>query len=112
MQQKNKRFIFTYGTDPSFPYCGGYTEIFAENYENAIRAFRVFHPDRPGGNFLNCAFLYQEERFLETNMASDPEFKCRERITVSVCREWMDREGGDWIMEAIGYRREVMKEDG
>ena len=29
-------YYFTYGTDPDFPFCGGYTKIFANNMEEAV----------------------------------------------------------------------------
>lgn len=32
---KSKKFYFTYGTDPMFPYGGGWTEIHADTYEEA-----------------------------------------------------------------------------
>lgn len=55
-------YYFTYGTDPDFPFCGGYTKIFANNMEEAVEVFRRKHPDRHS-NTVNCAFMYTREEF-------------------------------------------------
>ena len=55
-------YYFTYGTDPDFPFCGGYTKIFANNMKEAVEVFRQKHPDRHA-NTVNCAFMYTREEF-------------------------------------------------
>lgn len=70
-------FYFTYGTDPGYPFEGGYTLIFADNVKEAIKLFRKRHPDRHEG-VVNCAFIYTagefEEAFKKTTI------ECREVI--------------------------------
>lgn len=61
------KFYFTYGTDPSYPFQGGWTEVEAPDRNSADVLFRLFHPDRIPG-ILNCAFVYTEEEFLSTNL--------------------------------------------
>lgn len=41
-----EKFYFTYGSDDVQPYCGGWTEVWAPNYQMACQAFRAVHPDR------------------------------------------------------------------
>ena len=61
------KFYFTYGTDPSYPYQGGWTEIEAPDLGKAGETFSAIHPDRHAG-ILNCAFTYTEERFKTSEM--------------------------------------------
>ncbi|MEH2936300.1 hypothetical protein [Acutalibacter sp. JLR.KK004] len=61
------KFYFTYGTDPSYPFQGGWTEIEAPDPDKAGEIFSAVHPDRHAG-ILNCAFTYTEERFKATEM--------------------------------------------
>lgn len=49
-----EKFYFTYGSDDVQPYCGGWTEVWAPNYQMACQAFRAVHPDRIP-NILNCS---------------------------------------------------------
>lgn len=41
-----EKFYFTYGSDDIQPYCGGWTVVWAPNYQMACQAFRAVHPDR------------------------------------------------------------------
>lgn len=61
------KFCFTYGTNPAFPFQGGWTEIEAPDMSAAQNIFRAFHPDYREG-ILNCAFYYTEKAFKETEM--------------------------------------------
>ena len=77
------KFYFTYGTDPSYPFQGGWTEIEAPDRHTASMLFREIHPDRPGRDgILNCASVYTEEHFKATEMYQDSNFgsRCNERI--------------------------------
>lgn len=70
-------FYFTYGTDPGYPFEGGYTLIFADNVKEAIKLFRKRHPDRHEG-VVNCAFIYTADEFEEAFKKTTIE--CREVI--------------------------------
>lgn len=86
---KLNRYYFTYGTDPRYPYSGGWTEIIAPDAKTACSIFSAVHPDRVEG-LLNCAFLYPEKEFIKTEMYRDGDnfgHGCRETI------RW--RKGGD-----------------
>lgn len=57
-----KRFFFTYGTSPDYPFRGGWTEVRALNFKQAVGIFKAHHPCTHG-NVLNCADYYTEEEF-------------------------------------------------
>lgn len=78
------KFYYTYGTDPRYPFHGGWTEIEAPDWAAANGLFRTFHPDR-GTGLYNYADSYSEAEFLATEMAVNGNFDacCHERITVS-----------------------------
>ena len=109
MPKPNHRFYFCYGADLQFPHQGGYTAIDAEDMQMASRAFQLFHPNRPGSVTLNCLYIFDEKNWRTHGLVDDQNCPCREIITVSVTTEKMDSEG-NWIMEGIGYRREVIKD--
>lgn len=76
------KFYFTYGTDPAYPFQGGWTEIEAPDPDKAGEIFSAVHPDRHAG-IRNCAFTYTEEEFKATTMyQSGDNFggRCHERI--------------------------------
>ena len=79
------KYYFTYGTDEKFPFQGGWTVVSALTLDLAIRAFKAFHPDRPGSNCTNCAGIYEEDTFLKQEKimkeGSHGAF-CREQIMV------------------------------
>lgn len=62
-------FYFTYGLEGQ-PFIGGWTEIDAPDMETAVKAFRVFHPDKIEG-ILNCSSVYTEEQFKATSMSGE-----------------------------------------
>ena len=64
-----EKFYFTYGSDDVQPYCGGWTEVWAPNYQMACQAFRAVHPDRIP-NILNCSSVYSAREFEKTKMFS------------------------------------------
>lgn len=41
-----KTFYFTFGTDPEYPYCGGWVEIIADDLGKATRVFKRLFPNR------------------------------------------------------------------
>lgn len=58
------KFYFTFGSDERYPYGpNDYVEVEAENGTDACELFRVIHPNRPGSDCLNCAFIYSEDTF-------------------------------------------------
>ena len=77
-----RKFYFTYGTGGQ-PFVGGWTEVEAPNYGAAIVAFRAYHPDKTKG-IVNCASVYDEERFRMTEMYRTGNFnrRCHEIITL------------------------------
>lgn len=76
------RFYFTYGAAGQ-PFTGGWTEVEAPTREAAYMAFRVYHPDRIEG-IVNCADIYSESQFRQTEMYSSGNFgyRCHETITL------------------------------
>ena len=81
------KFYFTYGDDVHYPYQNGWTEVEAYDFQLAVRAFQMFHPNRPGSEILNCAGFYSESSWEKTFMARNNEnfgHGCWERITVLV----------------------------
>lgn len=81
-----EKFYFTYGSDDVQPYCGGWTVVWAPNYQMACQAFRAVHPDR-FPNILNCSSVYTAEEFEKTRMAGpcgNFGLRCRETITMNL----------------------------
>ena len=60
-----KKFYFTYGTK-GHPFYGGWSEVYAPDIDAAIRLHKTYHSKENG--FLNCAEVYNEEEFKETEM--------------------------------------------
>lgn len=77
-------FYFTYGTDPGYPFEGGYTLIFADNMKEAIKLFRKRHPDRHK-DVVNCAFIYTGDEFEEAFKKTT--IKCNEVIFQRAVRQ-------------------------
>lgn len=76
------KFIFTYGSEGQ-PFVGGWTEIQADDEDQAIAAFQIFHPNKDG--FLNCCSVYTEDEFKRTRMAGPKGnlgYFCHETITL------------------------------
>ena len=81
-----EKFYFTYGSDDVQPYCGGWTEVWAPNYQMACQAFRAVHPDRIP-NILNCSSVYSAREFEKTKMfgpGGNFGLRCRETITLNI----------------------------
>lgn len=53
-----KKFYFTYGSDPAYPFQGGWTLVYAPDLKAAQQIFKAYHPNRPGSDALNCADYY------------------------------------------------------
>lgn len=81
-------YYYTYGTSHDNPYCGGWTKITAPDRSSADNIFRAIHPSLPGhGITLNCAFTYDEESFVKTEMYQNNnnfDIGCIEDITVNM----------------------------
>ena len=72
-------YYCTFGTDPNFPYQGGWVEIMAPDGKTAGQIFKTYYPNRKGSSLLNCAFVYSEERWKEITGNYDMG-KCHARI--------------------------------
>lgn len=100
-----KRYFFTFGNDPHFPYEDGWIEVESPERELALRAFRAFHPDRDGTGVINCADIYDESTFKLLNHSinlNDWHGQCHERITVAHTR---GQGRGNLVHELISYIR-------
>ncbi len=63
-ERGTKKFFFTFGTDPRFPFgIGEFVEVRADTIEQAAQKFKAAFPCRPGSTLLNCAFFYGEEQW-------------------------------------------------
>lgn len=67
------KFYFTFGTDPEYPYRGGWVTIEAKNINTAQGVFMALFPNERtwfegASDVCNCADIYTEERFNRTNM--------------------------------------------
>lgn len=59
-----EKYFFTFGSDPRYPFGrNDYVMVEAENGKEACELFRSVHPDRPGSNCINRAFIYPEHEF-------------------------------------------------
>ena len=60
-----KKFFFTFGSDPQFPYSREeYVIVEAENIRQATNLFKAVHPNRPYSKCINCSSVYSEDEFL------------------------------------------------
>lgn len=85
------KFYFTYGTDPNYPYRGGWTEVEAPSLGAAIEIFQQYHPDRPGTGCVNCAFYYTQEQWdREDNVMRAETFDCRCHERIGISREVLE----------------------
>ena len=80
-----EKFYFTYGTDPGYPFRGGWTLIEAPSFDIAIQIFRAFHPDRQESGCINCADYYRAGYFEQSESYKNGNFGgyCHEIIRVS-----------------------------
>jgi len=88
MREELRRYYFTYGDDPEFPFHGGWTEVIARNMTEAISIFRSAHKDRLNNGMpyglVNCDGIYTQEQFMATDMSKNGNkgFYCHERFDV------------------------------
>jgi len=82
---KIKKFFYTFGTDPGFPFYRGWVEVQAKDLPQADAVFRTFFPDRHS-NCLNCAFVYTEDEF-EKIRPNCPEEYCHARLGIYDIKE-------------------------
>ena len=61
-------YYFTFGSDPKYPFQGGWVQVEAESLNQAAAIFRQHFPDRTPG-VLNCADYYTSAQFYWTGMA-------------------------------------------
>ena len=59
---ETQNFYFTYGSNPIFPFCGGYVIVKAGSLKEAIEKYRKEYPD-VHDNLINCAFYYSESEW-------------------------------------------------
>lgn len=57
-----KKYYFTFGTNPVFPFKNGYVQVQAVNLEKAVELFNSKFPPAKE-NTINCAFVYAGEEF-------------------------------------------------
>lgn len=88
---KNQRFYFTYGSWESYPYHHGWTEVSAPTRKIAIMLFRAYHPHPEGDNYINCANIYTEKEFINTEI-------------------YLNGNGGFFEVEVIDVYHEYIKE--
>ncbi len=62
IKEPQKKFYFTFGSDPGFPYQNTYVVVMANTEREAVEKFRAKFPDRHE-NVVNCAFWYSEEQW-------------------------------------------------
>ncbi len=60
--EPQKKFYFTFGSDPGFPYQNTYIIVMADTESEAVEKFQAKFPDRHKG-IVNCAFWYPEEEW-------------------------------------------------
>ena len=80
------KFFFSYGTDPAYPFLGGWTEIEAPRQSDACTIFKMYHPDRPeSAGRLNCSDIFTESEFRDNKAYVDAHCGrgCREIITLT-----------------------------
>lgn len=77
-----EKYYFTYGTDSKYPFCGGWTIIFAPTLKSAIQVFKAYHPNRAESDCINCSDYYSAKQFESTEMYKNGNFgaKCHEII--------------------------------
>lgn len=83
----NRRFYFTFGSDPAYPFGrDDYVVVEAENENQAVGIFQALHPNRPGSSCVNCAAWYQEEAFDQFRDRYYKGIKPKEYISLLVMR--------------------------
>lgn len=73
-----KNFYFTFGkNDVNQPFRGGWIIVKAVSQSDAITIFNAYFPNRKNPQICNCAIIYNEEEFRQTNMYKNGNFGCR-----------------------------------
>ena len=67
-------YYFTFGTDPDYPFAGGWVTVAAPSRQAAVQIFLLYYPNETGADVLNCADVYTEEEFKETGMEETGNF--------------------------------------
>lgn len=63
------KFYFTFGTDSGFSFKGGWVVVSATDRENAVKRFEEdFPPRKKNNNIVNCAWIYDQKSFEDTEM--------------------------------------------
>ena len=70
----NKKYYFTFGINPLFPYEGGHVCVLAETRGAAICKFNEHYPPRDGG-LDNYAFSYDENEWEEQIAGKYPDME-------------------------------------
>lgn len=89
-----KKFYYTYGTSPTQPFEGGWTEVIAQDRRQADLLFMAMHPcTETSPNTLRCAFVYEGDDFIDTYMYKHGNFgkRCVECIVMQVFHYCGDR---------------------
>ena len=78
------KFYFTYGTDPAYPFQGGWTEIEAPDPDKAGEIFSAVHPD-----------IYSEDEFMDSELI-DGNFGAYRHERITLTREILTPKDGRW----------------
>lgn len=70
---KVNTYYFTFSSDGTQPYRGGWVKVYAFYKLQACEAFRREYPDKIKG-LLNCAGIYSEHFFESTKMFNNGNF--------------------------------------
>jgi len=68
--EPQKKFYFSFGSDPGFPFQNTFIIVVAETEKAAVEKFRKKYPDRHEG-IVNCAFWYSEESWHRSKNETD-----------------------------------------
>ena len=80
-------YYFTFGTDPDYPFAGGWVTVAAPSRQAAVQIFRLYYPNEAGTDALNCADVYTEEEFKETGMEETGNFGAFCHVVIEPRRE-------------------------
>lgn len=75
-------FYYTYSSDGSQPFTGGWTVVTAQNQKIADNIFKAYHPHTIP-DVINCAGIYNEKTFKNTKMYHSGNFGKREQEHIS-----------------------------
>lgn len=69
-----RNYYFTFGTLKSHPFHGGWIIVKARSLEKAKSIFNLFFSDETDTQTCNCAFIYTEKEFMNTQMYENGNF--------------------------------------